>query len=108
MAAAILLILCGASTLIFFLVYRRQQRQIEGLEEARLRIEQEETRVFDFLHGMGITLSETTRPADLHARIVNGALEVLRGTVGALYLSPETSGTLRPAFISKDCPPFFE
>ncbi|HEV7401277.1 MAG TPA: GAF domain-containing SpoIIE family protein phosphatase [Chthoniobacteraceae bacterium] len=108
MAVAILSVLLVASSVTFFIVYRRLQRRIEELDEARVRIEQEETRVFDFLHGMGITLSETTRPADLHARIVNGALEVLRGPAGALYLSPEASGTLRPAFISKECPPFFE
>jgi sigma-B regulation protein RsbU (phosphoserine phosphatase) len=108
MAAAVLFLLLVASGVIFFVVYRRQNRRIEELDEARERVEQEETRVFDFLHGMGITLSETTRPADLHARIVEGALEVLRGTAGALYLSKEPTGTLRPAYISKECPPFFE
>src|SRR4051794_25547514 len=108
MAAGVLFLLLVASGVIFFIVYRRLQQRIEQLDAARERVEQEETRVFDFLHGMGITLSETTRPADLHARIVEGALEVLRGSAGALYLSPEATGTLRPAFISKQCPPFFE
>jgi len=85
----------------FFRRLPRLQRRIEELDEARERVEQEETRVFDFLHGMGTTLSETTRPSDLHARIVNGALEVLRGSAGALYLSSEASGTLRPAFVPR-------
>src|SRR4051794_6799085 len=108
MAAAVLLLLLVGSGVIFFIVYRRQNRRIDELDEARERVEQEETRVFNFLHGMGITLSETTRPADLHARIVEGALEVLRGRAGALYLSKEANGTLRPAYVSKECPPFFE
>src|SRR3954454_23263449 len=107
MGTAALLFLLGASLGIWWVTYRRQQRRIEELDAARVQVEQEETRVFDFLHGMGVTLSETMRPADLHARIVDGALKVLRGQSGALYLSPEPNGSLRPAFISKECPPFF-
>ena len=48
----------------FFFVYRRQQRAILELQRARDKIEIEEARVFDFLHGLGTALSDTSRPAD--------------------------------------------
>lgn len=92
----------------FAIVYLRQMRRIEELDAARERIKQEETRVFDFLHGIGVTLTETTRTADLHAQIVEGAMRVLSAQCGSLYLASDGSGVLRPAFISKNCPPFFE
>ncbi len=85
-----------------------QQRRIRSLDEAREKVEQEETRVFDFLHRLGESLSETTRPADLHARIVEGAQRVLKAQAGALYLETEGGSSLRAAFLSRDCPPLVE
>src|SRR5947208_256360 len=92
----------------FFFVYRRQRATIAGLNRARDKIELEEKRVFDFLHGLGTALSETSRPADLHVLIVEGALRVLEAGGGALYVSDHKSDQLRPTFVSRACPPFFE
>ena len=96
--------LCG----IFWVVYRRLRAQIEALEAARAKIQLEETRVFDFLHGLGTALSDEARPDDLHRLIVEGAMRILDAQGGSLYLAEEKSGQLRPAFISKNCPPLFE
>src|SRR4051794_269323 len=108
MWVAVLLVLLAATVVTFGLVYGRQVRRIVRLDAARKKVEQEETRVFDFLHRLGVSLSETTRPGDLHARIVEGALRVLNAQTGALYLANDPSGTLRPAYMAKDCPAFFE
>jgi sigma-B regulation protein RsbU (phosphoserine phosphatase) len=94
--------------LAFFLVYRRQRAQIVTLERARAKIQLEETRVFDFLHGLGQALSDEARPDDLHRLIVEGALRIIDATGGALYLADRKSGQLRPAFISRQFAPLFD
>src|SRR5436190_23381521 len=88
--------------------YRRLNRQITLLEKARAKIQLEETRVFDFLHGLGTALSEEARPDDLHRLIVEGAMRILDAQGGALYLGDRKTGQLRPAFISKHCHALFE
>ena len=97
-----------ALSVSFFVVYRRMKEQITRLEAARAKIQLEETRVFDFLHGLGTALSEDARPDDLHRLIVEGATRILEAPGGALYLADRKSGQLRPAFISKDWHPLFE
>ncbi len=92
----------------FSVIYRRQRRQIADLETARAKIQLEETRVFDFLHGLGTALSEEARPSDLHRLIVEGVLRILDADGGSLYLADRKSGQLRPMFISKQCHALFE
>lgn len=92
----------------FGYVYRRQREMIVALRRAREKILLEETRVFDFLHGLGAALSDTSRPSDLHVLIVEGALRILGAHGGALYLADRASETLRPAFSTRNCPPFFD
>ena len=108
MWTAISLGLAAALGVAFLIVYRRLRTQIEILEAARAKIQLEEARVFDFLHGLGEALSEDARTDDLHRMIVEGAMRILDAQGGALYLANEKSGQLRPAFISKNCPALFE
>ncbi|MCE9612331.1 MAG: SpoIIE family protein phosphatase [Chthoniobacter sp.] len=92
----------------FAYVYRRQREMIVALRRAREKIQLEETRVFDFLHGLGAALSDMSRPSDLHVLIVEGALRILGAHGGALYLADRPGEKLRPAFSTRNCPPFFE
>ena len=96
-----------AMAIAFIVVTRRLKRQITALDKAREKIQLEETRVFDFLHGLGAALSEDTRPDDLHGLIVEGARRILDASGGALYVTDRKSGQLRPGFISKNCPALF-
>ena len=89
-------------------VYFRQRRTIRELHRSREKIQLEETRVFDFLHGLGEALSETSKPNELHNLIVEGALRILGAQGGALYLSDRLTGMLRLSFATRNCPPFFE
>ena len=100
--------LFAATSAAFFVVHRRQRRRIEALAKARDKIELEETRVFDFLHGLGTALTETSGPGNLDVLIVEGALRVLEAHGGALYLADKTGAKLVPKFVSRSCPPFFE
>src|ERR1700722_20003859 len=107
-AALLFFVLLVATSIAFFVVVRRQQTLIRCAVKARERIELEETRVFDFLHGLGTALSDTARPTDLHVLIVEGALRILNSQGGALYLSDAAKRQLQPMFVSRNFPPFFE
>ena len=92
----------------FASVYRRQREMIAALRRAREKIQLEETRVFDFLHGLGAALTAASKPTDLHVLIVEGALRILDSHGGALYLADRAGDILRPAFATRNCPPFFD
>ncbi len=104
---AILAALLAVTAGTFASVYRRQREMIEALRRAREKIQLEETRVFDFLHGLGAALTAASKPTDLHVLIVEGALRILDAHGGALYLSEKAGDLLRPAFATRNCPPFF-
>jgi sigma-B regulation protein RsbU (phosphoserine phosphatase) len=108
MAVSFLAGLLVASWVAFFLVYRALLSRMELLRRARERVEQEETRVFDFLHGLGAAFSSETRPDDLHRLIVEGAQRILESDGGGLYSISPGSSMLVPRFISKNCPPLVE
>jgi len=100
--------LLAASWVAFYIVYRVLLHQMAALRRARERIEQEESRVFDFLHGLGSAFSSETRPDDLHRLIVDGAMRILETRGGALYIAERGGNTLVPRYISKKCPPLVE
>jgi sigma-B regulation protein RsbU (phosphoserine phosphatase) len=89
-------------------VFRRQQGIIREVQRQKVKVQTEERRVFDFLHDLGEALTHETQPSDLHGSIVEGALRILEAQGGALYLTDKTGTQLRPAYISKACPPFVE
>ncbi len=105
---SLLLFLLGVVSITFYAVNKRQQVQIAALKKAREKIQLEETRVFDFLHGLGEAFTEDIRPGDLHRLIVEGAARILDAHGGALYLIARQGTVLLPSFISKDCPPLIE
>lgn len=108
MWTAVILAIFAVTAAAFYRVYLQQRATIASLARAREKIELEERRVFDFLHGLGAALSDSSRPSDLHALIVEGALRVLEADGGGVYIGDRRGEQLRPAFISRQCPPFFE
>lgn len=80
---------------------RRLRRRLEDLQT-------EETRVFDFLHGIGVAFSEGVRSSELHRLIVESAMRILDAHSGAIYLADKTGTSLTPSHLSKNCPAFFE
>jgi sigma-B regulation protein RsbU (phosphoserine phosphatase) len=107
MWAALFFVLWAATIAAFVIFYRRHQRLVAALNKAREKVQTEEAQVFDFLHGLGTALSDSSRPMDLHVLIVEGAMRILEAQGGALYLA-DGRDQLRPVFVSKGCPPFFE
>jgi sigma-B regulation protein RsbU (phosphoserine phosphatase) len=97
-----------ASLIALLVVVNAFTRKVAESERARTEMEVEETRVFDFLHGLGEAFSEGVRSSQLHRLIVEGAVRILESHGGCLYLVDKNDTTLVPAFISKGCPPLVD
>jgi len=85
-----------------------QVEQIASLRRDMQRLEVEESRVFDFLHGLGQAVSDESRPHDLHRLIAEGAQRILDADAGAVDLADRKGDQPRPEYVSKGCPMFVE
>src|SRR5258708_23817584 len=107
MLCVLLIGLLIAAVVFFGLLLRNQTRTIEDLKRAREELQLEESRVFDFLHGLGETFTGDVRVADLHRLMVEGAMRILdahgggRGGVGragkmflSVFFSPSACAQL--------------
>ena len=73
-----------AATLTWsILALRRQRRAMLEVVRDKVKVQTEERRVFDFLHGIGEALKDETHFSDLHGLLVEGALRILEGHGGA-------------------------
>jgi phosphoserine phosphatase RsbU/P len=108
MGSFFLIGLLAAAIIILLGMIHRQRRLIEELRLSREKLQVEENRVFDFLHGLGEAFSEDLRPSELHRLIVTGATRILDAHGGALYLADKTRKVLVPSYVSKDCPPLID
>ncbi len=97
-----------ASLVGWLLTYQRQRWRIRRLERSNEEIQVEENLVFDFLHGLGEAFRDVIRPHDLHRLIVESSVRILDAHGGALYMADRTGTRLKPAFLSKGCPPLVE
>ncbi len=95
---AVLAIAFVALAGVFIRTFRRQQDRIELIERQRARVEAEERRVFDFLHGIGEALSADMRAEDLHRMIVDNAIRIAEAHGGAAYVLDKKGTTLRRGF----------
>ncbi len=101
-------VMLGASWLAAFLFWRRQQARFAELEKAYVKVQLEESRMFEFLREIGAAFSEDVRSEDLHRIIVEAAIRILGAHGGGLYVSNRQSAALVPSYISKNCPPLVE
>jgi sigma-B regulation protein RsbU (phosphoserine phosphatase) len=108
MLCVLLIGLLTVAVAFFGLLLRKQTKTIEDLKRAREELQLEESRVFDFLHGLGETFTGDVRVADLHRLMVEGAMRILDAHGGALYIADRSGKMLLPAFLSKGCPPLVD
>ncbi len=87
---------------------RLHRRQLTDLMREKVKIQTEERRVFDFLHGIGEALKDDSHAGDLDGLIVEGALRILEADGGTLYLTNKKGTVLQPTYVSKGSPPFVE
>ncbi len=108
LAEIILSTALAASVAWSVLTARLHRRQLMDLMRDKVKIQTEERRVFDFLHGIGEALKDDLHLGDLHGLIVEGALRILEADGGALYLTNKSGAVLQPIYVSKGSPPFVE
>ena len=90
------------------LAARLHHRQLSDMMREKVKVQTEERRVFDFLHGIGEALKDDTHAGDLDGLIVEGALRILEADGGTLYLTNKKGTVLQPTYVSKESPPFVE
>lgn len=101
------LLVVSLIALVFaFFILRYQNSVIHRLRRQRDAIETEEHRMFDFLHGLGESLSEDgATDTALHRTIVRGVAMVVDSHGAALYLLDKAGKRLVPQYQSEGCPP---
>jgi sigma-B regulation protein RsbU (phosphoserine phosphatase) len=83
----------------------RQRRAIRFLGREWRALQDEEKRVFDFLHGLGEAFGGGVSRRELHRLIVESAVRILEAHGGALYLLDRSGGFLSPSYVSRACAP---
>ncbi len=82
----------------------KQRRRAKSIRNRFDAMEDEEERMFTFLHDLGVAIESDPSSAMLSRIIVDGIDKVVTARGGAIYfLSPEND-FLNPAYISDDCP----
>ena len=93
---------------LFALYLLWSQIRSHRLRSRLKELQTEETRVFDFLHGIGAAFSEGVRSSELHRLIVESAMRIVNADHGALYIADKAGSNLTPSHLSEGCPAFFE
>src|SRR5436309_13569233 len=89
-----------ASWVGFAVYFKKQRSLVQSLTKARQKVEVEEGRVFDFLHGLGEAFAAEIRSEELHRLIVEGATRILEAQGGALHMVDRQGAVLTARFIS--------
>lgn len=102
------LALMGISSLLavaLILALINQRRRAKRLKQVLKALSGEEERMFHFLHDLGISIGKEPTDAALSRTIVEGIVDVVGATGGAIYYPSGDSKFLIPAHVSEKCPP---
>ncbi len=101
----ILLTLLSGALAAFYFTARTLCRRIHLLENHLQDVQQEERRVFEYLHGLGEAFSVEIDQRALNRFIVEASMRILKAQGGAIYLADKGRDRLVAAFLSESCPP---
>jgi len=85
-----------------------QRKRAKRLKQVLKDLSGEEERMFHFLHDLGIAIGEEPTDGALSRTIVEGIVEVVGATGGAIYYLSGDSKFLVPAYMSEQCPPLVQ
>jgi sigma-B regulation protein RsbU (phosphoserine phosphatase) len=91
-----------AALLVALQNQRRRNKRIRGRFDD---LEEEEKRMFSFLHDLGEAIGSEPSPSVLSRIIVDGIDKVVKARGGAVYFLGADGSYLHPSYISEDCPP---
>lgn len=90
---------------ILLLALRNQRRRVRSIRRRFHQFEDEEQRMFTFLHDLGLAIENEPSPSVLSRIIVDGIDKVVAARGGAIYFINTDNGFLSPSYISEECPP---
>ena len=90
---------------ILLLALRNQRRRVRSIRRRFHQLEDEEQRMFTFLHDLGLAIENEPSPSVLSRIIVDGIDKVVAARGGAIYFVNTDNGFLSPSYISEECPP---
>jgi sigma-B regulation protein RsbU (phosphoserine phosphatase) len=100
--------LVGVSSLLagaLVLALINQRKRAKRLKQVLKALSGEEERMFHFLHDLGIAIGEEPTDGALSRTIVEGIVDVVGATGGAIYYPTGDANFLVPAYASEECPP---
>ena len=92
-------------TVILLIALRNQRRRVRSIRRKFHQLEDEEQRMFTFLHDLGLAIENEPSPSVLSRIIVDGIDKVVAARGGAIYFINTDNGFLSPSYISEECPP---
>ncbi len=84
---------------------RNQRKRAKRLQKVLRALEGEEERMFHFLHDLGLAIGKEPTNKALSRTIVEGIVDVVGATGGAIYYPTGDGKFLVPAHVSENCPP---
>jgi phosphoserine phosphatase RsbU/P len=104
-ALSYVLVLCVLTIVGLVIVLYCQRRSLKRAALKFRELEQEEQRMFTFLHDLGLAIEHDPSSAVLSRIIVDGIDKVVTARGGAIYHLTAEADFLTPSYISEDCPP---
>ncbi|MBB5350523.1 sigma-B regulation protein RsbU (phosphoserine phosphatase) [Haloferula luteola] len=95
----------GITLVICLLLIGRLRRRLKRKRDQLRAFEDEEARMFDYLHDLGEAIGRESGQLGLYRVIVEGVTRVVNSRGGAVYLLDDTGEFLQPKHISENCPP---
>jgi len=103
--SSVLVLACLIVILALVISLQNQRRRKRQILKKFQDMEGEETRMFSFLHELGIAIESEPSPSLLSRIIVDGIDKVVKARGGAVYLLGPDKSFLLPSYISEECPP---
>lgn len=102
-----LISLAGCFIIIAALLFalRNQRQKAKIIRKKFNEFENEEHRMFTFLHDLGQSIASEHSSAGLSKIIVDGIDKVVTARGGAIYFVNQENNFLSPSYISDECPP---
>ncbi len=97
-------ILCGVVMVVLLVALRSQRRRAKAIRKRFDKLEDEEERMFSFLHELGAAIENEPSVAVLSRIIVDGIDQVVEARGGAIYFLNPEGDFLNPSYISERCP----
>jgi phosphoserine phosphatase RsbU/P len=90
---------------VLLFALRNQRQKAKNIRKKFHDFENEEQRMFTFLHDLGRSIENEPSSAGLSKIIVDGIDKVVTARGGAIYFVNPENNYLNPSYISDECPP---